>query len=365
MSQSQRILSLLLFFCVSFFVGNADKAFAIDFHQKVNEIKGQKEVDMGRLNKEALQKKRAELKAQDVILKFIPKERYLYLGDIYENIVKNRVEAFRYYFEAGVNGDAKAAFRLAEIYDSLKDKDNPRIVYWLKKSAEKGNVDAAFALGKIYHFGRKGVPQNTREALSWYKKAAEKGDKEALRNIEVLNHSEPMVNKTYGNDRWNFEWSKKFALSGDAGSQYVLAKAYEQGKFIPQNLTEAKKWYELSAGKGYVEAQCALAKMYEQGRPPQYKKAFDWYKKAAEKDYGQAQSKLAEMLLLGRGTKVDVKEAYKWFYLFVTGMFPHTKDLYKASPRLKEIADLLSPKTREEIHLNVRPFMKKNRPFVR
>lgn len=60
--------------------------------------------------------------------------------------------------------------------------DYAEAVKWVRKSAEQGNADAQYALGKCYHFGD-GVPQDRVESMKWFRMAARQGHSEALRRV--------------------------------------------------------------------------------------------------------------------------------------------------------------------------------------
>jgi TPR repeat protein len=49
---------------------------------------------------------------------------------------------------------------------------------WYRKSAEQGNPDGQFRLGRAYQFGI-GVPQNRQEAIRWFDKAGDQGHDQA------------------------------------------------------------------------------------------------------------------------------------------------------------------------------------------
>jgi len=50
---------------------------------------------------------------------------------------------------------------------------------------------------------------------------------------------------------------------GDADAQRMLARMYQVGGVIAQNLTKAKHWYKKSANQGSLQSQHKLAAMYE------------------------------------------------------------------------------------------------------
>ena len=81
------------------------------------------------------------------------------------------------------------------------------------------------------------------------------------------------------------------AGKGDAKAQFNLGLKYDTGEGVPQNYTEAAKWYRKAAEQGYAEAQFNLGTLYDEGRgvPQDYAEAAKWYRKA--KDQGVASTK--------------------------------------------------------------------------
>jgi len=58
---------------------------------------------------------------------------------------------------------------------------------------------------------------------------------------------------------------KVLAEQGDANSQFFLGLAYDSGRGVPQDRTEAAKWYLLAAEQGAAGAQNNLALLYANG----------------------------------------------------------------------------------------------------
>ena len=60
---------------------------------------------------------------------------------------------------------------------------------------------------------------------------------------------------------------------------------YEDGTGVPQDYSEAVKWYRMAADQGNDWAQYSLGSMYEEGRgvPEDHSEALKWYQKAADK----------------------------------------------------------------------------------
>ena len=79
-----------------------------------------------------------------------------------------------------------------------------------KRSAERGDADAQFNLGAMYHFGQ-GVPQDQAEAANWYQEAAERGH---------------------------------------VGAQATLGVFYQSGRGVPRDLVISQMWFTIAAMQG-------------------------------------------------------------------------------------------------------------------
>jgi hypothetical protein len=98
---------------------------------------------------------------------------------------------------------------------------------------------------------------------------------------------------------------------------------YEFGKVkvVPQDYTEAAKWYRKGAQQGDRQAQFNLATMYANGRgvPHDEAESDRWYRKAAEQGDALAQSLVGSAYLFGRGAPKDFVQAYMWLNLAAHG----------------------------------------------
>ena len=63
---------------------------------------------------------------------------------------------------------------------------------------------------------------------------------------------------------------------------------YYNGRGVPQDYTEALKWYRLAAEQGHAAAQFNLGLMYEngQGVPQEYVQAHMWLNLGASREWG-------------------------------------------------------------------------------
>jgi len=107
----------------------------------------------------------------------------------------------------------------------------------------------------------------------------------------------------------------KLAEQGDAEAQFRLGDLYHSGMDVPQDATEAAKWFRKAAEQGHAEAQLTLGMLYLYGRglPEDKEEAIEWIRKSAEGGYDVAQMRLADRYYNGEGVAEDKSEAVKWY----------------------------------------------------
>ena len=107
------------------------------------------------------------------------------------------------------------------------------------------------------------------------------------------------------------------AEQGDAVAQNILGDLLAHGKGLPQDYTQAAKWYRQSADQGFAVAQCNLAALYAAGAGVKTDpaEALRWYRKAADQGNADAQYNLAQMLSMGVGANRDIREAIRLYHL--------------------------------------------------
>ncbi len=114
-----------------------------------------------------------------------------------------------------------------------------------------------------------------------------------------------------------FKWFSLAAEQGDAAAQNSLASMYIDGKAVPQDYAEALKWVRMAAEQGDADAQNNLARMYALGRnvPQDYAEALKWVRMAAEQGHAAAQNSLGMMYFNGQGVAKDYVQAHMWYNL--------------------------------------------------
>ena len=129
---------------------------------------------------------------------------------------------------------------------------------------------------------------------------------------------------------WDLAWHGRVASYGDPDSQFFVAKVYEQGKLVPQDISKAIEFYKKAAGQGHLESCHRLAGLL----PSESEK---WYLTAAHFGDPQAQLKLSHIYR----AKGDIQNAVFWMEKALHLMFPDVSDLTTVSPDLKELKSYL------------------------
>jgi hypothetical protein len=182
------------------------------------------------------------------------------------------VLAFRSFDKAMVSGLLKEADDIALLAEGEQDWE--RMVFLLRKAAEKGSHEAEYKLGACYAFGR-GVPQDAREAARLYGLAAEGGIVEA---------------------------------------QYNLAVCYGRGEGIERNEEKMLKWLKIAADQKLFSAQLFLGRLYRDGQavPQDQRKGIELITASANQGAAEAQYELSLCYEIGNGAPQDMVQAYKW-----------------------------------------------------
>lgn len=100
------------------------------------------------------------------------------------------------------------------------------------------------------------------------------------------------------------KWWKKAAEAGDAIGACELSDVYLRGEGgVPRDTEEGIRWLRKSAEGGYRRCQWMLGKAYEKGKfvPKDMKEAVKWWKKAADQGYMKAIGDLGAAYTSGLG----------------------------------------------------------------
>ncbi|MSS10909.1 sel1 repeat family protein [Clostridium sp. WB02_MRS01] len=206
--------------------------------------------------------------------------------------------------------DDKLQYRLGQmLYTGTgTEKDVQAAVSYLWESAQLGNVNAQYLLGKVCL--ETGIG-NAAQAVAWMTKAAEVGNAGAQYALGKLYRDGAHVEK---------DIQKAVAMFTAAAEQkneyaaYQLGRLYLAGTDIPKNVPEAVKWLTLSSDLGNAYAGYSLAKLYLTGDsvPKDVGEAIRLFTLSAEKKNEYAAYQLGKLYLLGEDAPKDAGAAIRW-----------------------------------------------------
>ncbi|MGM0562032.1 MAG: tetratricopeptide repeat protein [Pseudomonadota bacterium] len=160
--------------------------------------------------------------------------------------------------------------------------------------AEAGDVQAQYALAKLYENGGEGVMRSLTKAADWYLLASEAGLADAQNNLALLyiqGHGVPR------SEERAFKLWLAAAENGHQQAQYNVALAYYEGMGTEQDHSKAAEWFERSASSGLAESQFALAEMYRLGVGVDENRAHAlyWYELAETQGHERASAEVEEL----------------------------------------------------------------------
>ena len=171
-------------------------------------------------------------------------QAYRTLGFMYLNGygVEQDVELGRLWLEKAIEqGDAETEWCLGCL--SMSEGKIEEGIRWMKQAAEHEHVAAAISLGRMYKDGED-VPQDLEQARIWYEKGiqlvlqgVEQGEVEAEWGLARVLMSEGQIEE-------GIRWMKQAAEHGHEVAAQYLAKLYQQGEVVPQDLEQARIWNE-------------------------------------------------------------------------------------------------------------------------
>lgn len=245
------------------------------------------------------------------------------------------------------SGDALSILRLAQCYkygfkvpkDSLKVIElSQKAIKVSKKAAKKGDPEAQLNMGRAL------IELKTHEdslaAFEWMTKSAEQGNSYAMNNIGMFYLSGDIVKK---DEALGIEWLKRAALAKLDLAQFTLGKNYYYGnRPFPEDNDKAVFWLSEAADQGFIQAECLLAKCYQNGYGvnKDYEKAINLLKRA------EAQYTISPTYFHGinlfqylYGEKATMIDCYALLGIFYDNGFGCIQDNGKAAEFYKKAAD--------------------------
>ena len=120
--------------------------------------------------------------------------------------------------QSAEDGNAEAQYQLGRCYANGLgvEIDMVEAVRWFTPAAEQGMAMAQYALGNCYYYGY-GVDNDCMKAVEWYVKAADRGLGKALCALGRTQCFDENLDKRYYNRSWF--WFRGAADQGDAEGQ--------------------------------------------------------------------------------------------------------------------------------------------------
>lgn len=153
-------------------------------------------------------------------------------------------------------------------------------------------------------------------------------------------------------------WFDRSAGKGFVPAQFRYASMLEKGQGVKKNLGQARKLYVAAAGRGHAKAMHNLAVLYAEGidGKPDYGTAAQWFRKAADHGVGDSQYNLGILCARGLGVEKNFNDAYRWFALAAA------QGDREAAKKRDEIADRLEPDDLTAAQAVVKKFVAKPQP---
>lgn len=157
-------------------------------------------------------------------------------------------EALLDYQHLAKSGNALAQYNYAMLLRRNPASSAPHAwLDWLRKAADGGIKQAAFALGVAYEHGDGGLTKSQTDATHWFEVAAKQGHVEAEVSLGTQYFLGRGAPKSYVDAA---HWYERAAEHNDVAAQYLIASMYEHGDGVKQDLKKAQHWYLAAARQG-------------------------------------------------------------------------------------------------------------------
>jgi TPR repeat protein len=235
------------------------------------------------------------------------------------------IAAADWYRAAADQGLAVAQSNLARFYDEgIGVAEEPeRAARWYQRAAAQQHAASQFRLGQMFEEGR-GVPRDSKKASKWYRRAAKNGSSDAADALHVLELREF--------SRSTVEWSEKAQELPPPVEALAAVAAPDTPPVVDAaDVVDADAQFEL--GQAYSTGRGVKLDMEEAAR---------WYLAAAEQGHGMAAYTLGFAYWRSRGVDNDLVQAYRWFSVAAD------RDVGDAADWVRKIEAKLNGAQREE-----------------
>ena len=200
-----------------------------------------------------------------------------------------------------------AAELLSQGYGVRQDADAAR--KWYEAAAAKGNADALFTLGSVLM----DAPEITAkdQAVGYFRRSAEAGNVRAAYNLGLIYLQGQVAPKE---PSIAAEWFQRAADRDQPDALYALATLYRDGNGVPKDPIESARLLQRASAVGNTVATTELAILVFNGSglPKNEERAAELFREAALAGNAIAQNRYARILSAGRGAPKDLVAAAAW-----------------------------------------------------
>lgn len=257
-----------------------------------------------------------------------------------DGIKQSLSQARHWYQHAADQGHEDAQWKLGQTLIDLGDYQAAKT--WLAKAASENKL-YQWDLARYYYDGT-GLPQDKSQALHWFKQAAARGDADShLKVAEMYLAGDGVVR----DESAGVAWYRKIVEEGDPLSDmgchqamFHLGRLYETGRAVNQDLAEALSWYRRAFQYDNANASLHMGKMFLDGRgvAADALKAEKLLEHAALNGHLDAQMAIADLYEKGApGVARDMIKAALYYYLGLrNGYEPAYDNHHRLYPTLTE-----------------------------
>ncbi len=229
-------------------------------------------------------------------------------------------------------GDPVAQLGLGKAYEDGNgiSQSDKKALKWYLTAAEEGNATAQNRVGLMFGAGR-GVEKDKAEAAKWFRKAAKQEAPKAMFSLgtvyyngdgvgidDVASYAWFLLSQSFGNENAADAVKRMKEEKGNLESEALekIGDMYQRGDDLPQNSSEAIKWYRKAAENGAEAMQVKLASLLllkGQSGTSNYAEALGLCERAATSHYAPGAACMGELYLGGLGIDQNFPMAAKWF----------------------------------------------------
>ncbi|PVU95067.1 hypothetical protein BB560_005890 [Smittium megazygosporum] len=249
------------------------------------------------------------------------------LGTWYESglygVSVDKTKSQRLYVQAAKLHHSKAAFKVAEAYESKKQ--NSKAFSYYSVAAAMADCPSNYRLATALLKGELGQRQDIKKALIFLRRAAELACVECPDGAHVLGiiylgeYPDKRVNDIIFTDYEEAHKQLERAASlGMPEAQHKLGHLFEFGEYgFPADPYTSIAYYNTSANQGFALSQMALSGWYLSGAKGILEQsdtlAYDWCLRAANQGLPRAQFGMGYYYDIGIGVERDLQKAIEWY----------------------------------------------------